>query len=69
MSVLAFLWREREREKEREREREMSLLFHLYIHSLVYSCTWPVQGSNLQPWFIGMIFQPTEILSQGTIYF
>ena len=38
-----------------ERERNVDLLFHLLIHSLVASCMCPDQGSNLQPWPIGVM--------------
>ena len=38
-----------------EVEGERDLLFHLFMHSLVDSCLCPDQGSNPQPWCIGMI--------------
>ena len=34
-------------------KRNMDVLFHLFIHSLVDSCTCPDQGLNLQPWHMG----------------
>ena len=38
---------ERERERERKKERNISLLFHLFMHSLVDSCMCHDQG--IQP--------------------
>ena len=43
----------REREGGRERERNINLLFHLFMHSLVYFCMCPDWGSNLQLWHTG----------------
>ena len=40
---------------ERKRKRNIGLLFHLFMHSLVDSCTCPGQGSNLQPWCTGLM--------------
>ena len=37
----------------RERERNISLLFHLFMHSLVDSYRCPDWRSNPQPWHIG----------------
>ena len=36
---------ERGRERGRDREKNANLLFHLFVHSLVASCTQPDQGS------------------------
>lgn len=49
---------------EKETERN-NLLFHLLVHSLVDSCMFTDWGSNLQPWHIGVMLQPTELSSQG----
>ena len=44
----------REREEVGERERETpTLLFHLFVCSLVDSCMCPDQGLNPQPWHTG----------------
>ena len=45
----------REREGGSKREKNINLLFHVLMHSLVDSCMCPDQGSNLQPWSIGMM--------------
>ena len=37
---------------ESQRERDINLLFHLFMHSLVDSCTCPDRGRNTQPWHI-----------------
>ena len=57
--------KETEGERERERERDISLLSHIFMYSLVDSYMCPDQGSNLQPWRIWTMFQPTELPSQG----
>lgn len=36
-----------------EKERNMDLLFHLFMHSMVYACMSPDWGSNPQCWSIG----------------
>ena len=41
-------------------------LFHLFMHSLVDSCTCPDWGSNPQPWCIRTMLKPTELFSQGS---
>ena len=50
----------------RERERNIDLLFHLFMHSLVESCTCPDRELNLQPWHIGTTLQPAELPSEDT---
>ena len=44
----------RERGMEREGEKNIHLFFHLVMHSLVDSCMSSDQGSNQQPWCIGI---------------
>ena len=44
-----------EQERKKEIKRNIDLLFHLFMHSLADSCTFPDQGLNLQLWGIGMI--------------
>ena len=50
----------RETESKGEKERNTDLLFYLFMYSLVDSCLCPEQGSNPQPWCIGMMLQPAE---------
>ena len=40
---------------ERMEETDISLLFHIFMYSLVASCTCPDQAWNPQPWHIGMV--------------
>ena len=47
----------------------MDWLFHPFMRSVVDSCMCPDQGSNLQPWRIGMVLQPTELTGQGLVCF
>ena len=51
MSLKNFYWLILERE--RLTHTHISLLFHLFRHSLVDSCMCSDQGSNPQPWCIG----------------
>lgn len=50
-SLLLF----RERKKGRETHTKSDLLFYLFVHSGVESCTCPDRGSNLQHWPIGLM--------------
>ena len=54
-----------QRERKGERERNIDLLFHLLMHSLVDFCVCPDGESNSQPWYIGAVLSPTELLGQG----
>ena len=38
---------------------------NLFMHLLVASCMCPDWGSNMQPWHIGTMTQPTDLPSQG----
>ena len=40
--------------RKRKGKRNIDLLFHLFMHSSVDSCTCPEWGSNLQPWHTRM---------------
>ena len=55
-----------QREKREREKKNIEFLLHLFLHSLVNSCTYPDQGSNLQPWSFGMMLQPTELPGQGS---
>ena len=61
--LIIFYWFQRERDE----GRNISLLFCLFIHSLVDSCMFPDQGSNSQLWRIGTMLQPTEQSHQGIL--
>ena len=50
-----FLEREKRGGGGKQRERNIYLLFHLFMHSLVDSCTCPEGGLNPQPWRVGMM--------------
>ena len=43
----------------------MDLSSHVFVHSSVDSHVCPDQRLNLQPWFSGMMLQPTELPGQG----
>ena len=51
---------------ERERETLICCSMYLFMHSLAVSCMCPDQGSNPQPWCIGMMLHPTELPGQGS---
>lgn len=57
------------RERGRERERNISLLFHLFMHSLVNSCMCPDGEWNPQPCCIGITLQPSELPNQAYYIF
>ena len=48
----------------RERERNSNLLFHLFMPSLVASCSCPDWRLNPHLWHMGMILQPTDLPGQ-----
>ena len=50
---------------EREVQTDTDLLSCLFMHSLVAPCMYPDLGSNLKPWCMGTMLQPTELPSQG----
>ena len=53
---------------ERERERNIDLLFHPFMHSLVYSPMCPDRGSNPQCWHTGTMLLPTDLSGQGSSF-
>lgn len=65
MFYFNLLISDRQRKGKEGRKRDIHLLFHLPMHSLVYSCVFFDWESTPQPWSIETRLWPTELPSQS----